>query len=89
MFVGNLGAPWSSGAWGPGPNGPVVNPPLMVPMQLIDVPFAATMVSSGGADMLPTSSFICLRKSSPATVASAPVSGVAWALVMKLWSALW
>ena len=35
----------------------------MVPMQSIDVPFAATMVSSGGADMLPTSSFICLRKS--------------------------
>ena len=30
MFVGNLGAPWSSGAWGLGPNGPVVNPPLAV-----------------------------------------------------------
>ena len=52
----------------------------MVPMQSIDVPFAATMVSSGGAHMLPTSSLICLRKSSPATVASAPVSGVAWSL---------
>ena len=60
----------------------------MVPMQSIDVPFAATLVSSGGAHMLPTSSFICLRKSSHATVASAPVSCVTWALVIKLSSAL-
>ena len=48
----------------------------MVPMQSIDVPFAAKMVSSGGVHMLPTSVFICLRKSSPATVASAPVGPI-------------
>ena len=37
--------------------------------------------------MFPMSNPICFRISSPATVASAPVSGVACAVVMKLSSA--
>ena len=52
-----------------------------------DAPLTAIIVSSGGRHVCPMSSPICFRISSPATVASAPVSGVAWAVVMKLSSA--
>ena len=53
-----------------------------------DVPLAAIIVSSGGRHVFPMSNPICFRISSSATVASAPVSGVACTIVMKLSSAL-
>ena len=54
-----------------------------------DVPLAAIIVSSGGRHVFPVSNPICFKISSSATVASAPVSGVACAVVMKLSSPLW
>ena len=60
-----------------------------MPTHSNDVPLAAIIVSSGGRHVFPMSNPICFRISSPATVASAPVSGVACAVVMKLSSALW
>ena len=60
-----------------------------MPTHSNDVPLAAITVSSGGRHVFPMSNPICFRTSSPATVASVPVSGVACAVVMKLSSALW
>ena len=60
-----------------------------MPTHWNDVTLAAIIVSSGERHVFPMSKPICFRISSPATVASAPVSGVACAVVMKLSSALW